>query len=300
MSQRIKEPSAPASLKSRQEWFASIITCPLDDEGRVCPIAPSGRLVAEEAGEYIVPSRTLKASDRIEIYSQQFWWRLLSCLQDGFPLLVRLFGYKDFNDTIAVPYLQKYLPDHWSLDFLGNRLAPFLKEKYIAEDKRLICDAAELDWAYNRSFSAAHLQALGRGGHYPIDSMEALMKEEILLQPHVFLFEWNYDLFNFRKQFIEHSPEYWLEHDFPEMRKGKYLFAFWRNHQMSLVADKIDPCEYALLKRFERGESIDSSIDWLSQESHGTRDEAAENLHLWIQKWIRNEWLTTVPYREHF
>ncbi len=103
--------SIPPGLKSVQEWFGNVISSPLEDNNYIKTIAPSGYLIAEEAARYIIPTPNLRAHQRIQIYNQQYWWRLLKAMHESFPLVTRLFGYHAFNETIAIPYLYKYPQD---------------------------------------------------------------------------------------------------------------------------------------------------------------------------------------------
>ena len=144
----------PQYLKREQCWFGSIVGRPIDLHSRMNPISPSGRSMEEEAAEHILPSPTLRPSERIQIYNQQYWWRLLNAMHDLFPLVTRLFGHSDFNQSIGFPYLSKYPPRHWSLHLLGERLEQWVTEDYSAGDKELVLHACSVDWAFNHSFFA--------------------------------------------------------------------------------------------------------------------------------------------------
>jgi hypothetical protein len=69
-------------LKELQQWFSSVITSPLDK-----PI--------EGAERFVAPSPTLEPNERMRIYNQQYFWRLLNVLHKSYPFLTRLFGYTD-------------------------------------------------------------------------------------------------------------------------------------------------------------------------------------------------------------
>src|SRR5690606_39116743 len=125
-------------LKELQYWFAEIISRPIDMDNKINPITPSGKPIEEEAAKYIIPSSTLTPGQRMEIYNQQFYWRLLDILHETFPLLARLFGYRDFNEKLGFPYISTHLPDHWSLNQLGKRLPRWIEQHYHYMDKELV------------------------------------------------------------------------------------------------------------------------------------------------------------------
>ncbi|MGA8165491.1 MAG: putative DNA-binding domain-containing protein [Waddliaceae bacterium] len=278
----------PERLKQIQQWFAGIIGRRIDQENRINPIAPSGQLLELEAREYITPTPTLQPIERMQIYNQQYWWRLLKSLHENFPFATRLFGYLDFNEIIGFPYLEKYLSNHWSLSCLGNRLPQWVDEEYQEEDKPLVKDAVCIDRAYQHSFLALHRTPLQAKD----EEISALLSTPVSLQPHLHLFCCNYDLFHFRDAFVTQDVDYWMTHDFPEMIKEKtYHFVLFRNRRHHLIHEEISRGEYQLLARFLEGNTIEKALDWCEQDRE-ICEEVSLHLHLWLQKWIINQWLT--------
>ena len=192
----------PSTLKRTQKWFASIITRPIDEDSRMNPISPSGNRMEEEAYEFIIPSPTLRPAQRIQIYNQQYWWRLLNCLHENFPFVTRLFGYHDFNQTIGIPFLNKYPAHHWSLGVLGDLLPQWIDEEYHADDKNLVKDAVLLDWSYHRSFFVASHPILSSKALPDPADVSYFLTQKLCLQPHVNLFQFNYDLVGLRNEMI--------------------------------------------------------------------------------------------------
>ena len=283
----------PNKLKRTQIWFGSIIGRPIDEDSRMNPISPSGHPMEIEACDYIRPSPTLRPAQRIQIYNQQYWWRLLSSLHESFPVTTRLFGYHDFNRMIAIPYLVKYCPHSWSLNDLGDRLEQWVEEEYEAEDKSLVMDAVNLDWAFNKTFWAAHKEPILMS-NLPVEGdPTSLLGEKIYLQPHVQLFEFDYDLFTFRNEFLKQEPEYWIDHDFPKLKKDKkYFMILFRTSVNDLQWLEAMPAEYALLKLFQEGCTIDDACQWMEDQEDAFYQEAAQNLPGWFQKWIIHRLLT--------
>lgn len=278
--------TVPAELKSTQQWFASIITRPIDENSQMNPISPSGVPMTEEAKKYIVPSPTLKPAQRIQIYNQQYWWRLITTMQETFPTLLRLFGYHDFNQTIAVPYLAKYPPNHWSLNQLGNRLTTWIEESYLENDK-LVYDIAKIDWAFNDSFLAASKNTLD------MNISEETLQIPLSLQPHLTFFEMPYDLFTFRKEFLKQEPDYWVDNEFPELKHLPEIayFAFYRDANNNMNYQKLEKSEYQILKQFEKPTSIEAVCEWLEEQDESFCDEASQHLQQWFQKWAMMKWL---------
>lgn len=283
--------ASPRRLKEIQKWFASIIVRPIDCESHMMPISPTGIPMESEAKKYIKPSWSLKPHQRIELYNQQYWWRLLNVLHDIFPVVVRLFGYTDFNQTIGFPFLVKYPPNDWSLNSVGANILEWLEEAYTESDKKLVFDAANLDLAFNQSFVAKWLKPIDFADCENND-LSALLLPQLYLQPSLYLFDFDYDLFAFRQDFLLQDPNYWQEHDFPKLQHGKKRFVLCRTPQNETVWSELSEAEFALLNQFKKGSSIENACSWLEEQEASIFEEASENLHLWFKKWASRGWLS--------
>ncbi len=283
----------PTSLKDIQLWFGSIIGRPIDENSQINPISPTGQRMDQEVARLIKPSHTLQPLERIQIYNQQYWWRLLNTLHDTFPLTTTLFGYYDFNATIGMPYLVKYPPCHWSLGYLGERLPLWVAEEYQAEDKLLISYAAQLDWAYNQSFVIKGYTPITLA-NLPVEgNPHSLLGELLYLQPSVCLFDMPFNLFTFRQEFIQQKPDYWLEQEFPYLKKEKqYHFILYRHPFNHVCWEEISLAESSLIKQFKQGSTIEGACEWLEQQETALVEEAASQLACWFRDWIIKGLLT--------
>lgn len=280
---------APTYLKEAQQWMASIIVRPIDMQNNMHPISPTGNRMEEEAMHYIAPSWSLKPHQRIELYNQQYWWRLLNVLHDMFPLVVRLFGYADFNQTIGFPYLVKYPPKHWSLNALGENFCRWVLEEYPHDDRQLIYDAAAIDWGYDRSFIAAALPPLSIKEGCDLSSIAT---SKFFLQPWLFFFEFSYDLFKFRDELLEHTPDAWIDMDFPPLDKGKKHFALCRAPSGHIIWSEISEGEFLLLNRFKKGASITDACKWLEKQNSEIVQQALEQIQMWFHQWVARGWFS--------
>lgn len=286
--------NVPAKLKKTQQWFAGIITRPIDQDSRMIPVSPKGESMEKEAWDFIKPSPTLRPAQRIELYNQQYWWRLLSVLQENFPFLVRLFGYNEFNQAIAFPYLVKYPSNDWSLNMLGSKLQQWVEEEYKASDRELVSLAASIDWAYCKSFSAREAPPLNFDNLPVQGEIDSLLEAKLYLQPHARLFALKGDYFDLRFEMLKHPVEHWETSDFPILKtdKKKYFFILFRNPKTDLVWNQLSEAQYTLLNRFQSGASIEECCDWLEKQRKKAFKEAQEHLHMWFKEWVARRWLT--------
>ncbi len=268
---------APRSLTKIEEWFGGAISRPLLEDEHAKPI---------DATPLIKPSPTLTPFERIEIYNQQYWYRLLTVMQGTFPLLTRLFGFKDFNDSIAIPYLAENPPHSWSLNELGDTLPAYLETHYAEQDADIVHLAAKLDWAYNKSFvegSRRPLREQLKGA--PLD--ETLLDLPLKLQPHLFLVSGTRNLLPARQVFLKEEVDYWYEEPFPKIESGAFAWAIFRSRRNHILFEEVDQEEYNLLTWIDSGATIGEACAKLD----ATDTLVEEMLPYWVQGWLIRDWL---------
>ena len=256
----------PQNLRNTQEWFGEILRQRIDRTSKLPKIAPSGRLISEEAKEYIAPSKKLTSEQRLEIYFQQYWWRLLSALQEAYPLLCRLFGYTEFNELIAIPYLLKFPPSHWNINMIGAKIQHWIKEEYQGEDKFLIETSALIDWAFWECVFIEKKSSL----QLTKEQVGDFLHEKITLQPHVRLFSFPFDLFSFRKIFLQQTVEHWLENDFPILPQEKehYYFCLFRDLDGRIAWEEICEGEFLFLQELSKESSLHEICQSLEKKEY--------------------------------
>ncbi len=280
------EEKIPEKLQALQTWFAHLITQPFDSSERISSITASGIPIAQEAAQHLLPSPTLAPYERIQIYHQQYWWRLLRILSRHYPLLERVIGELSFRFDIAVPYLIDCPPNHWSLELLGERLPAWLRTKKEA----WLADIASVDWAFTHTVIAATLPPLDLS---TVQSARMLILP-LYLQPFVTPFLLPYDLFAFRQKILEKEPSFWKNNPFPKPPRDKecYTFVFYRGAGHNLFREEIDSLPFAMLMRFRKG----ATLEQLCEEC----DSPEISQHLqnftsrgWLTKYSHHKLLTT-------
>lgn len=281
-----REPLVPANLFDLQKWFATLITQPLQPTQRLPSQTPFGTQIEEEAKQRIIPNRFLQPHQRLELYHQQYWWRLIKCLQENFPMVLRLFGYEAFNQQIAVPYLAANPPTHWALCRLGDTLPSWIRNNYHADDQELVVQAAEIDWAAQSAFWTYSLPCVD----FASLSLEERVHKPLALQPHIHLFALNGDLLSFRDAFLQKEPEYWNDHPFPSVRYGKWQGVIFRNPKNSVVWKELSVGEFRLLSFLKEGLTIDAACAKIEEEGGALLEEAFEMMPVWFQEWTFLQW----------
>lgn len=145
--------TSTADLKNIQRVFFELISRPLK---------PMHRMRQSKLCEQLIePSNTLSSHERLELYAQQYWWRLLDSLRDDFPKLLQYLGERDF-DALLVRYLTKHPSRSYTLRELGRELPKFLKrDSAVPQKKRsAAADIAALEIAEFDAFDSLELPAL--------------------------------------------------------------------------------------------------------------------------------------------
>ncbi|HVR12109.1 MAG TPA: DNA-binding domain-containing protein, partial [Thermoanaerobaculia bacterium] len=125
------EPDGPARppLDVVQQWFQAVVTHPAGVAAGAASEAAQGlvRLDRGALERLVRRSSRLTAEQRLGIYANAYYARLLECLRDGFPVLTQVLGAEAF-DSFAFDYLQRYPSRSYTLNRLAESFPRFLDE----------------------------------------------------------------------------------------------------------------------------------------------------------------------------
>jgi len=86
----------------------------------------------------------LSAVERIAIYADAYFYRLLDCLKEDFPATLAVVGQQEFEDLIR-SYLAEYPPTEPSIFFAGRNLADFLAIHHLSDRWPFLAELARLE-----------------------------------------------------------------------------------------------------------------------------------------------------------
>jgi len=120
---------APDSLVELQRWMLSAITHPLGIEtGVAAGESATTHMIAEGGLAAVIPSTTVQSSvERLAVYGNAYYSRLLQVLRELFPALRHAVGDETF-DEFVLAYLQDYPPTSYTLADLAKHFVTFLDE----------------------------------------------------------------------------------------------------------------------------------------------------------------------------
>jgi len=122
------------------------------------------------------------AIERLEVYANAYFFRILECLTEDFGALRHCLGAELFHDLVTA-YLLAHPPAHPSLRYAGAQLASFLQDSAAAAPFRRRCafspDLARLEWSLLAAFDAPDAPVVTREeiGSVPPDRWEGLRLE---------------------------------------------------------------------------------------------------------------------------
>lgn len=148
------------SLDVVQRWFQAVVSHPAGIEGGAAS-EEAQELIRLNRGELeavIRRSKNLTAAERISIYANAYYSRLLECLGVNFPILKQTLGEEVF-DSFAFEYLQHYPSRSYTLDHLGESFPKFLDETRPDREQGeevgwpdFLIDLATFEWAVAKVF----------------------------------------------------------------------------------------------------------------------------------------------------
>lgn len=152
-------PRPPRSLADFQRWFGAATTRPLRRGDRIAARGIDGALLAHEARARLRGSpqagkgASLGPFERLEVYNRQYWYRLVTILQDTYPCCLRVLGLEAFN-AWCVRYLVAHPPVSPYLAGLDAAFPGFLRRRLPRAPRAQAVQAAEYDHALSRALDA--------------------------------------------------------------------------------------------------------------------------------------------------
>jgi hypothetical protein len=159
---------APAWLESFQKEWSRVLRTPLD--------TTQGHLKAQLPDDWsrlgVVPQAQRAAGAGLEDYQRQYWFRLLTTLQQEFPLTARLLGYWSFNQ-LALQYFAEFAPCDHDLQNVGRHFVDFLCDRH---EPLFLLQAGWIDATRSAVFLAPPVQTWNPSAAGPQDAARMRLK----------------------------------------------------------------------------------------------------------------------------
>ena len=281
-----------SELADLQRRAGAAIMRRLDRNGYTQKTWTDGRKTAAFVAEFIKPNDRLTSFDRIEIYTRQYWFRLIDCLYDDYPGLRAVVGERKFY-RIVEAYLDRYPSRCFTLRNLGDRLGQFLVDTLPPAHPRtqLAIEITRFEWAQVVAFDGPAVAAV------TVDELLGAnpAKLRLAVQPYITLLELNWPLDDWSialKKSIntlrseasnavesERPPE---KKRIPLPRKGKAFVAVHR-FENSLYYKRLEPDAFRMLAALRDGQTLEAACA-------AVPDELVDQVQKWFASWTTMGW----------
>ena len=153
------------SLETLQRWMQDVITHPLGIEAGIASDDARGEIdtSVDAIEEVVTRSKALNSIERLAVYGDAYFARLLECMRELFPTTMYAVGEEAF-DQFVLEYLQLYPPHSYTLEHLADRFVDYLEESRPDEEDEpessdnesswaaFVVDMAKLEWTIEQVF----------------------------------------------------------------------------------------------------------------------------------------------------
>ena len=286
------------NLEQLQRAVFEVTRQPLTPSERMRPRLPDGRLVREIANALIKPNDRMTSFERLQIYNQQYWFRIMGSLSEDFPGLRSLVGERKF-EKLAVAYLNECPSESFTLRNLGSRLETWLRKhrEYVAGVERVAFDMVRLEWADIDAFDSLDLPRFTATASGQLSGATIFR-----LQPHLHLLDLAYavdDLLihvrrlNARSETVSNAVI-----EFPKRTRirrsslpnpGKAYLAVYRL-QGAVYFKRLKRDGFALLRALGEGKPLEEAIEVALLRPGRRVDRIGPQLQDWFQEWSSRGW----------
>ena len=286
-----RKPSSDASLGDIQRALATTLFRPLNpDEG----MQSSGAAVAER---FIRPNDRLTAFERLQIYNQQYWWRLLGTFAEDFSGLLAVLGERKF-DRLATAYLEACGSTSWSLRNIGSRLTEFLAQhpELTSPRSALALDVARVEWARVEAFDGPEKPVLTTRqiARTPPDQLR------LGLQPYLTLLELSHPIDDLMRKLKRTSiaavsnavaSSQTRRRKPATVRKSRHpIHLAVHRVNFSVYYKRLDPEAYQLLLALRGGATLEDACATAFTNSKELPQQSAARIQEWFSRWMEFGW----------
>ena len=285
-----RESDDSRSLDQLQRWMQSVITHPAGIEAGAS--SDSARMAVgadvNELDDVVCRSHRLSSADRLRIYGNAYFARLLECLRAEFPAMVQALGEEAF-DGLAFGYLLEHPSQSYTLSRLAAELPGHLSKtrppREPDDDQNspdfadFLIDLAILERTYSEVFDGTGPeQALPLK---PSDleglSVEQFADSRLVLHDCVRLLSLRFPVHEYATA-VRHGED----SDFPEARP---TFLVVTRRDFLVRRFKVSPIQFALLAALQRGSSVGEALLAIRPHDDADLAQLATDLRRWFGEW---------------
>lgn len=294
--------SKSGSLKEFQSLMLDAVRRPLTDDESMQSIWSDGRPMQDVASTFIKPNDRMTAFDRLEVYNQQYWWRLSASLHEDFRGLHAIIGDEAF-DRLIVTYLEAHPSRSWTLRNLGSQMPAFVEAhpELVHPHVDLAIDIARMEWARVVAFDDPAWPVLDASEL----ATRAADNRAIAFQPYVQLLTVQHPVDKLmlrlkkRDQLVASNTASSAHH-----QRSRHMSAKRLVRPLHLVVHRVNfmlyykrlaPEAMTLLKALTAGKSIEAACTLAFEGSRTRPKQQAAKVQEWFSAWMQLGWFCERP-----
>ncbi len=290
----------PARLADIQALMGRAVMRPLTASEGMQPTWGDGEPMAEVADRIIKPNDRLDSFERLQIYNQQYWWRLLASFAEDFRGLRAVLGQRKF-DRLAVAYLEACGSTSWNLRNVGQHLVAYLGDhpELIAPHGDLAIEMTKVEWA--------RVEAFDGPARPPIDPQRiaqcAPSTLRFHLQPYLTLLELRHPIDELLRKLRQRQIETGSASNATTGQRRRRtvrltarpahqaIFLAVHRVEFSVFYKRLEPEAWRLLELLRAGATLENACGEAFANSHDLPETNAERIRGWFTDWSRFGWL---------
>ena len=253
-----------AELERIQRWFHAAVTHP--------------HARPERVAEIVLPSNALNSAERLSIYANMYFDRLIEVLGDEFPSVRHLLGSQIFANVVR-DYVTQHPSTHYSLAQLGKKFPQFLLTATdtaaisnpefagaVATVERTMEDV--FDEQQDEPLTIAELQAVDPA-HWDKVRLKTISALRLLQLP--------YPVNNYISAVRDGKSA-----DIPAAETA-FVVVYRRNYRVWRT--DIDSRQFALLSQLAAGRTLGDALSACAEDPGIDAAALASNLQTWFRNW---------------
>lgn len=227
----------------------------------------------------------LKNADRLHVYANGYYVRLIDVLSTDFPLIKWILGDEAFN-ILSREFIKVHPSSEYNINSIGKHFSTFLRRHTQHPAYPFLQQLSEYEWNLNQ------VQSLSRKSPIDFSSLKSVSVEQ-----------WTDAKFEFQPNLLHMETDYGFDQLHKEFRKKETFtndllaekpsfFIFYQKEDGS-YSTSIEKMEYETLSLLMKDASLGDVLDALGN------DEMVQSVFGWFQKWNEKELITNVTFESH-
>jgi len=262
-------------LERIQRWMLACILDQGTAEEAIASEAAKSAIPVAQAREVVLPSKTLSALERLDVYRDMYLLRMEEALSIDYPSLKHFLGPDAFMRVVA-QYVEVYPSRSYTLNRLGDHFTEFITTLEDLPRKEVCEDLARLEYALTCVFDAPETPPLTAEA-VRVVPQEAWETARLKPIEAFSLLECRYPVSRYVGAVDEENP-------FPRMARKKTWLVAYRSRYSLHRMDLTQPA-YELLSALASGETVGNAI--VSVMTRKWRPAVKQSqLFEWFRDWM--------------